>query len=256
MSFLDARRPALPFALAVAGSALATAAIATAIASYGGIEVIAAGAPGLFLGIFLVAILVIAAIAALVGLPLTWLLARTRSEEPWVYPAAGLFAGGGLMIASQKLLYPLAGTVPERLLHTAPIGAVPGFVCGALWWSLYRRHMRAAEAPPAILDEPVANVSKTAVAVALLMVLQVGGCAVVGWDHSVLPLLCTAAAPRLDWLGYTQALLLIGYLPFALAALAVPRLRLLAIAVGGLALASLALQHVLLARGVFTCDSF
>jgi hypothetical protein len=93
-------------------------------------------------------------------------------------------------------------------------------------------------------------------AIALLMLLQIGGCAVVGSGEIVMPIFCTAAVPHLKWLGFLQGLLLIGFIPFGFAAFAFPPLRTPAIAVGLLSLAGLAAQHALLARGLFSCDAF
>ena len=142
MSFADARGPARPFALAVGGAALTAAVVLS-------LGVAAEGAQGnraplVFAATLIVASLVIALAGALIGLPLTWLLARTRSEEPWAYPAAGLIAGGGISMTFERLvLGEVPRTVLDLLVQTAPLGAVPGLVCGALWWWLYRRHMQA-----------------------------------------------------------------------------------------------------------------
>lgn len=100
------------------------------------------------------------------------------------------------------------------------------------------------------------RVSRAALAVALLLALQVGGCAVIGSGDLGAPLFCTASAPRLAWLGVIQSLLLIGFLPFGLTAFAVPRLRPFAIGVGIVALAGLAMQYALMANGTFYCDIF
>jgi hypothetical protein len=93
-------------------------------------------------------------------------------------------------------------------------------------------------------------------AIALLMVLQVGGCALIGSGNVALPIFCTAATPPLEWLGSLQGLLLAGFIPFGLTAFAFAPLRYPAIAIGLLSLAGLAVQHSLLARGLFYCDAF
>jgi hypothetical protein len=97
--------------------------------------------------------------------------------------------------------------------------------------------------------------SRPAIAVALLMVLQVAGCTVVGWGEPLLPIFCTAAAPEWDWLGSIMAVLLVGFIPFALASFAFRPIRYAAIAVGVAALSGLILQHILLANGTFHCDA-
>ncbi len=74
------------------------------------------------------------------------------------------------------------------------------------------------------------------------MVLQLGGCAVIGTTYSI-PLLCTSAIPPLEWFASIQSVLLLGFLPFGLIALAVPKLRYVAIALGIVAVAGLAIQY-------------
>jgi hypothetical protein len=144
LSFVDARGPARPFALAVGGAALTTASLLCVILFVEEGILSAGTTPLIFSVALIVASLVIALAGALIGLPLTWLLARTRSEAPWAYPAAGLAAGGGIAMAFERLVMgDVPRPVPDLLWQTAPLGAVPGLVCGALWWWLYRRHMRA-----------------------------------------------------------------------------------------------------------------
>ena len=96
---------------------------------------------------------------------------------------------------------------------------------------------------------------KAALAVALLMVLQVAGCAIVGGGDITIPIFCTASAPGYDWLAGIQLLLLVGFIPVGLASLAFARLRYPAIALGIAALSGLALQHMFLANGIFHCDA-
>ncbi|HET9638346.1 MAG TPA: hypothetical protein VFP12_03990 [Allosphingosinicella sp.] len=143
MSFTDVRGPMGPFVMAVGGAALTAAAMLSAFAWLDEMDIALVVAPFLF-GVALIgAMLVIAPAAALIGLPLTWLLARTRSEQPWTYPAAGLVAGGLILIGLYRLDNPVDWRpAPETLVPVASFGAVPGFVCGALWWLLYRRHLQ------------------------------------------------------------------------------------------------------------------
>jgi hypothetical protein len=86
------------------------------------------------------AAIVIAVAAALIGVPLTWLLQRTGSEEGWTYPAAGPASGEAMLIAFCRLTGD-ARPIPELIVRMAPLGAVPGFVCGTLRWFLHRRDM-------------------------------------------------------------------------------------------------------------------
>ena len=139
------------FVLAVAGAAAAAAAMVTLAFWFDG-PFYPVQLPLLLLFSLLLATIAIAPAAALIGLPLTWLLARTRSETPWAYPAAGLVAGAALMIGFLQISLSSAGMearwsapAPSDLLLQAAFGGVPGSVCGALWWRLHRRDA-AAEA--------------------------------------------------------------------------------------------------------------
>jgi hypothetical protein len=105
-------------------------------------------------------------------------------------------------------------------------------------------------------ESAIRRVARAAWAVALLMMLQIGGCALVGSGDPIVPIFCTASVPRAEMLALIQALLLIGFLPLGLAALAVAKLRRIAIIVGIVALAGLAMQYAFLANGTFYCDSF
>jgi hypothetical protein len=143
MSFAGSRGPGRPFVAAVAGAAL------TATAMLIGAALIEGGAapldevPVLLALVLSGAALIIGVAAVLVGLPLTLLLDQARAEEAWVYPAAGLIAGGLILILFERLLSPPGGTsIPSLIVEVAPFGAVPGGVCGALWWRLYRRHVQ------------------------------------------------------------------------------------------------------------------
>ncbi len=99
--------------------------------------------------VFLVALLaalpVIATAVFLIGLPLTWLLARWRLERMWVYPAAGFVAGAALVIIVPYLIEGNrgAGTLDLVSLENALVGALPGALCGAIWWWAHRRHVQA-----------------------------------------------------------------------------------------------------------------
>ena len=104
----------------------------------------------LFAAIALGALVVNALTALLVGLPLTWLLARTGRESFWAYPLAGLLAGGAVALAASAILTPYdVRPILDKLAGTATLGALPGALSGALWWRLYRRHLQAGPETPA-----------------------------------------------------------------------------------------------------------
>ena len=90
---------------------------------------------------FIGAVPVIALAAALIGLPLTWLLARHKLEGPLVYPLAG-FVAGALIVTFASILpgFGRGGPPLDVLLFFGWVGAVPGFISGAIWWRAYRRH--------------------------------------------------------------------------------------------------------------------
>lgn len=134
------------FVLAVGGAAATATAMIGVAALSGGMSAIDVPAALLVVGLALIgATLVIAPAAALVGLPLTWLLARTGRESGWAYPVVGLISGGAIAVGFFHLVE--LGASPEPLrpgLDAAPFGALPGLVCGLLWWSLYRRDLGKA----------------------------------------------------------------------------------------------------------------
>jgi hypothetical protein len=143
LSFADARGPALPFGLAVGISALAPPAMLALFDRLGRTLIEANDPNWRFVVTYGLSALVIALVAGLVGLPLTRRLARSRNEEPWVYPVAGSLVGGFLLIGfEQSIVYTFD---PALLLVSASLGAVPGGLCGALWWFLYRRHAREGQ---------------------------------------------------------------------------------------------------------------
>jgi hypothetical protein len=94
----------------------------------------------IFAAAFGAAAILIAIAAALVGLPLTWLLASRGLETDWAYPLAGFVAGAAIILLLAVALDGMNGAA----LHDGPqfllAGAVPGCVCGASWWWFYRRH--------------------------------------------------------------------------------------------------------------------
>lgn len=139
MSADDIGGPSGPFILAVGWAGLATAPILTAGIWLDG-SVPAPPLPLIFLFVLIGVTLVIALGAALIGLPLTWLLARSGREAPWTYPAAGLIAGGALLVGLDRIGSTGEWRPADEWLPIAAFGGGPGFVCGVLWWFLYRRH--------------------------------------------------------------------------------------------------------------------
>ncbi|HEU0098949.1 MAG TPA: hypothetical protein VFQ67_09265 [Allosphingosinicella sp.] len=142
MTGADTEGPTGPFLEAVGAGTLAAAAMLGAVFLLDGSEVAAPPLPIIFLFAPIAAALVVALAAALIGLPLTWLLQRSRSEAPWTYPAAGLVAGAAVMTGFFGIGADGGRPAGEWLL-IASVGAVPGLVCGAAWWLRYRRHLQA-----------------------------------------------------------------------------------------------------------------
>jgi membrane associated rhomboid family serine protease len=93
---------------------------------------------------FLSAIVVIGITALAIGLPLTVLMAWLEWERAWTYPFAG-FVTGALVILLTALLpgASRSGSLLE-FASFAPVGALSGFVCGGIWWLVYRRHQQTA----------------------------------------------------------------------------------------------------------------
>ena len=132
------------FALAVGGSALATA---LAVLLLSAIDDGTNSDPALLAGFFLLSLIIATAViglaALLIGLPLTWLCARRRIEHAWTYPLAGFVAGGAIIVLTPVLTGGLDGDSLLEFLPFAWIGALPGALCGAIWWHVHRRHEQA-----------------------------------------------------------------------------------------------------------------
>jgi hypothetical protein len=141
LSAPDTEDPAGPFLEAVVAASVTASAMFGAIFWLDGAEAAAPPLPLLVLFVPIVAGLVIAVSAGFIGLPLTWLLARSGRERPWTYPVAGLIAGAGLLVGYFQI--GMAGVwrpVGELLLIVA-LGGIPGSVCGLVWWRRYRRYL-------------------------------------------------------------------------------------------------------------------
>lgn len=139
MSFSDSSpfgRGQNGFALAVLCSAAATAlGVACLFLLDGGRASVALIA---FLLALVSATIVIGLAAALIGLPVTWILAGNRLERAWTYPLAGFLAGGAMVVLAELAAGLDRGQV--GIFPDALIGALPGCLCGALWWWFERRH--------------------------------------------------------------------------------------------------------------------
>jgi hypothetical protein len=88
---------------------------------------------------FLVAMPVIGLSALALGLPLTRLLESSGWERPWSYPLAGFILGGVIIfIGAEAVGMPIRWS--EQSTPALLTGALPGLLCGALWWWFERRH--------------------------------------------------------------------------------------------------------------------
>jgi hypothetical protein len=85
------------------------------------------------------ALLVIGLSAVLLGLPLTQLLESNGWERPWSYPLAGFVLGGAIAYIVAVAIDAPQNVSPEEVFVLL-IGALPGALCGGLWWLLERRH--------------------------------------------------------------------------------------------------------------------
>lgn len=132
------------FTLAVGGSASATALAVALLSAYSdGPRTDPALLGGFFLLAMIAAAVVIGAAALLIGLPLTWLCARLRIERDWTYPLAGLVAGGAIVLLLPVLTGGPGGDATLAFLPYIWVGALPGALCGAIWWHVHRRHEQA-----------------------------------------------------------------------------------------------------------------
>ena len=87
---------------------------------------------------FFVALVVIGLAASLIGLPLTAFLDASDLERPWSYQVAGAVAGTVLILALVFVLE-LPPSREGNLIQMVPIGLLPGFLSGEIWWRLNRR---------------------------------------------------------------------------------------------------------------------
>jgi hypothetical protein len=122
-------------AVSVLGSAIATAVVTAVFLTTEGIGVAAIG----FAVAFLVSFTVIGLAVLVIGLPLTRLLENSGWERPWSYPLAGFVFGGAIIfIGAEAIEAPMRWS--EQSAPFLLVGALPGLVCGSLWWWFGRRH--------------------------------------------------------------------------------------------------------------------
>lgn len=100
---------------------------------------------------FVTASIVIGVSAVVVGLPLTWVLSQSRLEQPWIYPLCG-FVTGALLIGAYGLARESSVGLSSAALPFTLLGALPGSICGAIWWLAYRRHRQEPELDMAVFD--------------------------------------------------------------------------------------------------------
>lgn len=120
--------------LSVLGSAIVTAIVTAVFLTTEGIGIAAIG----FAVAFVVSLTVIGLAAAVIGLPLTQILLSNGWERPWSYPLAGFIFGGAIVLIFLEMAEPPTWSV--EVLAFLLIGALPGALCGALWWWFERRH--------------------------------------------------------------------------------------------------------------------
>jgi hypothetical protein len=141
LSSADIGGPSGPFVLSVGTAALAAAALVSVLLALDA-SAPAPPLPLLFLFALIAAAVLIALAGAFIGLPLTWLLVRSRRERPWTYPTFGLVIGGALLVGLDRMGASGAWRPAEELLAIASLGAAPGFVAGLCWWLLYRQYFQ------------------------------------------------------------------------------------------------------------------
>ena len=92
-----------------------------------------------FIVAFIGAILIIGLAAAVIGLPLTQVLESNGWERPWSYPLAGFVLGSAIAYIIAEAIHEPVTMSPNELVVLL-IGALPGALCGSLWWWFERRH--------------------------------------------------------------------------------------------------------------------
>lgn len=97
-----------------------------------------------FVVAFIGATLVIGLAAVVLGLPLTQLLESSGWERPWSYPLAGFVFGAAIAIIVSVAINEPAGQGSDESFVLL-IGALPGALCGGLWWWLERRHVQGRD---------------------------------------------------------------------------------------------------------------
>ncbi|HEY5722715.1 MAG TPA: hypothetical protein VIT45_10370 [Allosphingosinicella sp.] len=127
-------------AVSVVGSAIATAVVTAVFLATEGIGIAAMG----FVVALLVSMTVIGLAVLVIGLPLARLLESSGWERPWSYPLAGFVLGGAIIfIGAEAIEAPMRWS--EQCTPFLLVGALPGLVCGSLWWWFERRHAEHRE---------------------------------------------------------------------------------------------------------------
>lgn len=127
--------------LSVLISSIVTAVVITILFSASGLD---AWAVGVFLVAFAGALIVIGLSAVLLGLPLTQLLESNGWERPWSYPLAGFLLGGAIAYLIAVAIDEAANMATDQLFLLLT-GALPGALCGGLWWWFERRHVQGRD---------------------------------------------------------------------------------------------------------------
>jgi hypothetical protein len=91
---------------------------------------------GLFVITFGAALLISLAVGALIGIPLTWLLAALHFESLLAYLVIGLLTG--CIVISQLLSGWSLPTNSNTALEFVTIGGLPGAISGCVWWLMIR----------------------------------------------------------------------------------------------------------------------
>ena len=133
------------FLFSVLGSAAAVAIVFAGFIVIGDRSADFIGLLSILVWAFLISAVVIMIVAALVGMPLTYLLARHRLERSWTYPVAGFVVGGSLFMGLEVLF----GWRWNPLdLWLVLVGGLPGAFCGAIWWFSFRSFKAMDRAGP------------------------------------------------------------------------------------------------------------
>ena len=133
--------PAAALLASVLGSSLATA-LAVMLLLARDMTLPPDAYPLIFILALLVALLVLGLAAIFIGLPVMYILNSNRVESAWSYALAGFTCGAALILLLPILSGDRDLTSNPEFLPVTLTGALPGALCGALWWFLHRRHVQ------------------------------------------------------------------------------------------------------------------